>query len=658
MRRYQSQRACTPDRLTVGFHNTAGYSPARTQQFFAARAAQDAPYRAAVASGPGVVSIPAAAPEEEEEGADADPCPPRTADADASPVAARTSLDSPGASLVAAGISLAASRSSDLSSIGASRSLPSLGLSPLSKSPSTGGAAAAAAAASKRRRRRHHPKPGRRASPPHKLPPAKPRPAEEITGFDLSGRTGASSSASSAERALLEAIDAEEATLVALAAIKAASASPSSPPLNRTARDVAELLHSPNSYLHKRKPEIEAAKLKARWNELRRRRSSRAANQMEQTKAEAASHALLLRTLAKTCKVKCYGRMLDGVADFYSGVFASVYIAALSEKRLADEKLKLLRHHQRRQHEITQRHVNRQHRARMKQVLAAAFTGWHEETVGKKKRIEGLQKVFLGHSRRGILVKMFRQWFQATKGWVKARKTSSSTMQFLEGRHVAEEALMAANTQIANLQAEVEYLNRQEDKLEGILKGRKKQLRKAEGNIGDLLAVVERVMYVDPAQREAAAHQAADVRMAAVRDAVERGQIRHVPKACDAETNTARPTKRGPRPRTRSEGMMRAGAGIEGGGGSAHHHHHLSRQQHHRGDPAFAGLFFFAGAASTDQVPDSRKRQHAHMFLNNRSVRAQLPPKRKVQAFVRAVAAKPREAAFEVSASRDYVLYA
>ena len=65
----------------------------------------------------------------------------------------------------------------------------------------------------------------------------------------------------------------------------------------------------------------------------------------------------------------------------------------------------------------------------MRKFLQSALRGWHEETVGKKKRIEGLQKVFLGHSRKAMLKDVFRQWFACVKNWRKAKKVSSNELK-------------------------------------------------------------------------------------------------------------------------------------------------------------------------------------------------------------------------------------
>ena len=172
--------------------------------------------------------------------------------------------------------------------------------------------------------------------------------------------------------------------------------------VSRPQHDADALLRSP-SYLHSKRPEIEAQRLGARWKRLLSSRVEAEHTVVGKQKAAAASHQLLLRTIAKTCKLKPFARLLEGAADFYQGVFAEVFVAALSEKRLADDSLRKLKDHQKRQKAIIIRHVERQHFEKMRKFLQSALRGWHEETVGKKKRIEGLQKVFLGHSRKAML---------------------------------------------------------------------------------------------------------------------------------------------------------------------------------------------------------------------------------------------------------------
>lgn len=303
---------------------------------------------------------------------------------------------------------------------------------------------------------------------------------------------------------------------------------------------VKNLIKSP-SYLHSKRPEIEAKRLKDRWKELLRTRVEDQQTDMEKQKAAASAHQLLLRTIAKTCKLKPFAQLLDDVADFYQGVFADVFVAALSEKRLADESLQNLKSHQKRQKAIIIRHVERQHFEKMKKMMRTAFREWHEETVGKKKRIEGLQRVFLHNSRKAVLKSMFRQWFMCVKTWIKARKTAQSNLAQIDGRHDAEKRLMGMQDELLKMRSEVDHLSKTEDAMRVTAARRIKQLKASKEETLTVLKIVEECMYSTesdgPAFIEACKHQPNENRIENIRDAISSQRLRSVPKSVSIGTD-------------------------------------------------------------------------------------------------------------------------
>jgi hypothetical protein len=337
--------------------------------------------------------------------------------------------------------------------------------------------------------------------------------------------------------------------------------------------DPSVLLRSP-SYLHAKRPEVEAQRLGQRWKHLLATRMDAAgASEVGKQKAAAAAHQLLLRTIAKTCKLKPFSKLLEDTADFYRGVFAEVFMAALSEKRLADDSLRKLKEHQKRQKAIIIRHVERQHMQQMRKFLQSALHGWHEETVGKKKRIEGLQKVFLGHSRKAVLKDVFRQWFTCVKNWLKARKTAQSNLLQIDGRHDAEVRLVSMQNELMVMESEVAQLNRTEDNMRTTAIRRVKQLKSSQLETTQLLEVVEACVFStesDPvAFADACKHQPNENRIATVREAVESGKLRSVPKLVSVGTDMSDliPKKIVTRPST-SVGVR---SDEVGGGGLEYH---------------------------------------------------------------------------------------
>ena len=301
--------------------------------------------------------------------------------------------------------------------------------------------------------------------------------------------------------------------------------------------DMKSLLKSPSS-LHKKYPLVEAQKLKQRWLDLLENKVNAEVTAVAKARAATSSHLLLLRVLGKTCKVRVYEDLLNRVANFFNSVFSEVYVGALSEKAIASKLLVDLKRHQTKQQRIIIRHINRQQKVKQMKIKKVFLLAWHEEIIGKKKRMEGLQKVFLRHGRKGILQHMFRQWYAAMKNWLKARKQAEGNLSVLDGRRDAEKRILVCQNDIIKLQTEVDLLTKASDVSQKQAVHRMKQLRDAQQQTLSLMKLLDTVVYETKEEAAASEHRPLQMRVAYLEEAVRTGKIKREPKSMTIGCNT------------------------------------------------------------------------------------------------------------------------
>ena len=324
-----------------------------------------------------------------------------------------------------------------------------------------------------------------------------------------------------------------------------------------------KLLCSSPSFLHKKKPEFEAKKLKHRWEMVLEKNVNAAKTEVARARAEHSAHLLLLRTLGKTCKIKVYKNLLTRIEFFFNRVFCEVYIGALRETKQSNLSLRAMRHHQERQHLIIMRHVEKSTRAKYKKTLRENFTCWHGETVGRKKTIHSLQIVFHRSSRKSVLQNTFRQWYAAYKGWLRARKQANANLGYLESRKTAEQRVMECQNEIYKLQMKIVNLEKANEKILATDQRRIIQLRGAQQHTASLLDLVDSVVYETKEEVDASQHRPLAMRLEYVKKVVSTGGIRRVPKSICVSSNTdpvtiTRGKKQRTRPRSRSVEMVRS----------------------------------------------------------------------------------------------------
>jgi hypothetical protein len=335
-----------------------------------------------------------------------------------------------------------------------------------------------------------------------------------------------------------------------------------------TTKDMLQLLQSP-SYLHKKRPEMEAKKLKQRWLDMLETNVRKETNGINRARASTAAHLLLLRTLGKTCQVKVYDELLNRIANFFNGAFTNIIVSALNEKKLANESLKALTIHQERQRNIIIRHINRQQLAKHKKIMNDHIVAWHAETVGKRKAQEKLQKVFGRSSRKVQLQNSFRNWFVASKGWLKARKQAERNLGFLDGRKQAEIRVLECQNDIYRLNSKIAALEKQCKKLCHIDETRVEQLEESKKSVLTLLNLVDTISFDSKEEAEASQHRPLRMRLEYFQELIEMGGIKKVMKSETIGINTDPVTITTGQPvskKVRPASALYRGGGNGGGG--------------------------------------------------------------------------------------------
>jgi hypothetical protein len=309
-----------------------------------------------------------------------------------------------------------------------------------------------------------------------------------------------------------------------------------------TKHDMRNLLKSP-SYLHRKYPEEEAKKLKQRWLNLLKERVNAENTAVSRARAASSMHLLLLRVLGKTCKVPVYNSLLNQVADFYCRVFSEVYVGALGEKKLVEQKHATLIRHTQKQHHIIMRHIHKMQYAKNLKIAQSILVAWHAEVIGKNKKRDQLQKIFHRNSRKIVLQNVFRQWYTAMKNWLKARRQAEGNLSVLDGRRDAESRVLECHAEIFKLRSQVEQLTKIEKKLRETDARRLVQLRDAQQETSSLLNLLDSVVYETKKEAEAAGKRPLTMRLDYLKAAVNQGYIRRVPRSQSIGTNTDKVVK-------------------------------------------------------------------------------------------------------------------
>ena len=133
---------------------------------------------------------------------------------------------------------------------------------------------------------------------------------------------------------------------------------------------------------------------------------------------------------------------------------------------------------------------------------------------------------------------MFRTWYVAYKGWLKARKQAERNLSFLEGRKQAEMRVMECQSEIFKLKGKIISLEKENQKLEKRDERRCIQLQDSKDQVLSMLSLVDSVTFETKEEAEASKHRPLHLRLEYFEELIENGDIKRVPKSTTISTNT------------------------------------------------------------------------------------------------------------------------